>query len=214
MTTVLKAFARQLIVGFAVLVALTVVLGLAYPAGVWVVSRIGATSAEGGQLTDAHGCDVGSALIGVDPKPAAGQPDWYLHTRVAGTSADTAADAMAPGDPASSGPSNLGPNNPDLKKLIDVRRTYIAARDGVPAQEVPADAVTGSGSGLDPDISVAYAQLQIARISRNSGLPTTKVRQIIDDNTAGRQWGFLGQARVNVADVNLALGHTVGVCRS
>ncbi|GAB17626.1 potassium-transporting ATPase C chain [Gordonia effusa NBRC 100432] len=210
MTNLLKTFGRQLAVGFAVLAALTVLLGVAYPAGVWLVSRIDSHAAEGDQLTDAKGCGVGSALIGVDPKPAAGQPDWYLHSRVAGT----ADDAMAAGDPASSAASNLGPNNPDLQTRIELRRSYIAARDGVAPSAVPVDAVTGSGSGLDPDISAAYANLQVARIAREGRLPESKVRQILDDNTTGRQWGFLGQPRVNVMRVNLALGHVAAVCHT
>ncbi|MFW0789354.1 potassium-transporting ATPase subunit C [Gordonia sp. CPCC 205333] len=208
MTNLLKTFGRQLAVAFAVLAALTVVLGLAYPAGVWLVSRIDSHAAEGSRMSDARGCGIGSSLIGVDPKPGVGQADWYLHSRVAGT----VDDAMAPGDPAASAASNLGPNNPDLHTRIDLRRSYIAARDGVAPSAVPVDAVTGSGSGLDPDISITYANLQIARIAREGRLPESKVRQIIADNTAGRQWGFLGQPRVNVVRVNVALGHVVAVC--
>lgn len=217
MLNVLKAFGRQLGVAFAVLAALTLLLGVAYPAGVWIVSRIGADSAEGGQLADARGCDVGSALIGVDPKPAAGQADWYLHARVLGssdTSGGEAAAAMAPGDPAASAASNMGPNNPDLAKRIELRRSVIAARDGVAPAAVPIDAVTASGSGLDPDISPAYAELQVARIAREGKIAPAHVRKVIADNTSGRQLGFLGQSRVNVLRVNVALGHVVATCRS
>lgn len=204
MLSILKVFGRQLAVGLAVLAALTVLLGFAYPAGMWVVSRIGTHSAEGSRLTDARGCDIGSALIGVDPKPTAGQRDWYLHGRDLGTSAD----------PAASAASNLGPNNPDLVKRIDTSRATIAAREGVAPEAIPVDAVTGSGSGLDPDISTGYAQLQVARIAREGNLSPARVRQVIADNTTGRQLGFLGQSRVNVLRVNLALGHVVAVCRS
>lgn len=217
MLSILKVFGRQLAVGFAVLAALTVLLGLAYPTSMWVASRIGTHSAEGDRLVDARGCEVGSSLIGVDPEPAAGQPDWYLHARVLGSS-DTGqgatAAAMAPGDPAASAASNLGPNNADLVERIELRRAAIAKRDGVAPAAVPVDAVTGSASGLDPDISPDYAQLQVARIAREGRLPAARVRQVIADNTSGRQFGILGQARVNVLRVNLALGHVVAGCRS
>ncbi len=208
MTTIAKLFARQLIVGVTLLLGLTVILGVAYPAGMWVVSRIGATSAEGSQITDARGCNVGSSMIGVDPRPAAGEADWYLHARVVG-SAD---DPMATGDPSASASSNLGPNNPDLVKRIEARRNLIATRDGVAASAVPVDAVTGSASGLDPQISEAYADIQVARIAREGHLDPHRVRDIIAANTDDRQWGFLGQPRVNVTAVNIGLGHVVASC--
>ncbi|QKT08578.1 potassium-transporting ATPase subunit C [Gordonia sp. X0973] len=208
MKALIGGFLRQLVVAVVVLVSATVVLGLAYPAITWGISRITASKAEGSVLTDARGCPAGSALIGVDLRPAPGRPDGYLHSRVVGT----ADDPLAPGSPASSSSSNLGPNNPVLARAVAARRAAIAAREGVPPAQVPDDAVNGSASGLDPDISPDYARLQIPRISRATGIGTERVAAIIRANTRGRQWGFLGEPRVDVLRVNLALGHTVATC--
>lgn len=207
MNTIVSGFARQCAAALAVLVALTVVLGVAYPAVVWAASRFDSHSAEGSQVTDARGCGAGSTLIGLDPHTAAGEPDSFLHARVLG-SAD---DPMAPGDPSASAASNQGPNSELLAHNVEARRAIIAARENVAPAAVPVDAVTGSGSGLDPQISPAYAAIQIPRIARNSGRTEAQVRAVIDEHTEGRQWGFLGQPRVDVLAVNLALGHTV--CR-
>ena len=205
MNTITSGFLRQCAVAFAMLVALTVILGVAYPTVVWAASHIGSNSAEGSQVTDAKGCNAGSSLIGVDPKAPAGTPDSYLHARVLG-SAD---DPMATGDPSASAASNQGPNSETLAHNITARRALIGQREGVAPSAVPADAVTGSGSGLDPQISPEYAAIQIPRIARNSGKSQAAVREIVDAHTSGRQFGFLGQQRVNVLEVNLALGHTV-----
>lgn len=199
---------RQCIVGFAVLLAMTVILGGAYPAVVWGVSRIGSTSADGSQVSDSNGCVVGSSLIGIDPQVPAGQPDKYLHARVLG-SADN---PMAPGDPAASGASNQGPGSEKLAGWIDVRRQVIATREGVAPAQVPSDAVTGSGSSLDPDISKAYAELQVPRIARENQIGEDQVRAVIKANTDNRQLGFLGQPTVNVLQVNLSLGLTAPSC--
>lgn len=202
------AWIRQGVVALSVLVVMTVILGLAYPAVVWGVSRIGSTSAEGSQVTDSRGCVVGSSLIGIDPQVPAGEPDRYLHARVLG-SAD---DPMAPGDPAASAASNQGPNSEKLAGWIDARRQVIAARESVDPARVPVDAVTGSGSSLDPHISQAYAELQVARIAKENQISPEQVRAVIADNTDGRQLGFLGQSTVNVLQVNLDLGLTAPSC--
>ncbi|MGV9794619.1 potassium-transporting ATPase subunit C [Gordonia sp. NPDC003422] len=203
MNTLVSGFVRQCVAAASILLALTLLLGVVYPAAVWVVSRVGSNSADGSQVTDSAGCPVGSTLIGIDPKVPAGAPDPNLHARVLGSSDDP----MAAGDPAASAASNKGPNNEDLKAWIEARRTEIAQREGVAPAAVPADAVTGSGSGLDPHISPEYARLQVPRIARVTGKSPAQVQQIVDDHTEGRTIGFLGQARVNVLEVNLALGH-------
>ncbi|GGB20368.1 potassium-transporting ATPase KdpC subunit [Gordonia jinhuaensis] len=183
------------------MVLLTVLLGGLYPLAVWAFSRIDSSMAEGSRVS-AQGCVIGSSLLGIDPQVKAGEPDPYLHARVAG-SGDT---PMAPGDPSASGASNLGPANPDLAATITARRKAIATREGVAESAVPADAVTGSASGLDPAISPAYAALQVPRIARVTGRTQDQVRSIIAAHTDSRQWGFLGQPRVNVLEVNKALG--------
>lgn len=199
---IIKQVLRQSIVGLAVLVGLTVVLGAAYPAAVWGISRIGSGSAEGSTVTDARGCVVGSSLLGVDLTAPAGRPDPYLHSRVVG-SAD---DPFAPGDPSASAASQQGPNSELLAKNIDARRDAIAVREGVTPSAVPVDAVTGSGSGVDPDISEAYAALQVPRLARVNGRSVADVEAIVARHTSDRQLGFLGQARVNVLEVNIDLG--------
>ncbi|MDL9938553.1 potassium-transporting ATPase subunit C [Gordonia sp. ABSL1-1] len=207
--SVVTGFLRQCSAALVIFAVLTVILGVVYPAAVWALSRIDPGAAEGSQLHDARGCVVGSSLIGLDPQVRAGAPDPYLHARVSG-SAD---DPMSPGDPAASAASNKGPNDTDLRSWIDARRQLIARREGVPPTAVPADAVTGSASGLDPHISPAYARLQVPRLARTNGLTSAQVEAIIDSHTDGRQLGFLGEERVNVLEVNLALGHGSVACR-
>lgn len=201
---------RQFRVGIFVLIALTVIVGGAYPTAVWAVSRIGTAGAEGSELTDAHGCVVGSRLVGVDPQVAPGQPDPFFHPRVVGSVADD--DPFAPGDPAAALPSNQGPSSEALAGFVDARRAAIAAREQVPADRVPVDAVTGSGSGIDPHISPAYAELQAPRVARETGLGQDRVRALVAEHTEGRQLGFLGAERVNVPELNVALGLTAPGC--
>ncbi|MFT4200409.1 potassium-transporting ATPase subunit C [Gordonia sp. (in: high G+C Gram-positive bacteria)] len=203
-----QGVARQFAVGMLVLVVCTVILGGAYPAAVWVLSRATTHTAEGTVVRDAGGCAAGSALIGVDLRVPAGQPDGFLHGRVAGGSDDP----MAPGRPEASGPSNLGPSSTALRRLVDARRAAIAHREGTTPDRVPPDAVAGSGSGLDPHISPAYATLQIPRLARVNHVDEARVRAIIARHTEGRQWGFLGSPRVDVLQVNLALGHRAPGC--
>jgi len=202
---------RQAWVGLLVLIGMTVVLGLVFPALVWGVSRIGPGLAEGSKAHDRAGCVVGSQLLGIDPQVPAGQPDGYLHARVIGSSSPTD-DPMAPGAADSSGGSQQGPSSEKLAGWINQRRDIIAKRENVPPSEVPVDAVTGSGSGLDPAISPAYAKIQVPRIASAMHMSTRQVQSIIDADTDDRQWGFLGQKQVNVLKVNIALGHTAAGC--
>jgi K+-transporting ATPase ATPase C chain len=108
-------------------------------------------------------------------------------------------------DPLASGATNLGPNDPDLVKTIGQRRSDIAAFDGVDPASVPPDALTSSGSGLDPDISKAYANEQVDRVAKARGLSTATVQKLVEDNTHSRALGFLGEPYVNVVKLNLAL---------
>ncbi|MBE0528602.1 MAG: potassium-transporting ATPase subunit C, partial [Thermoleophilia bacterium] len=108
-------------------------------------------------------------------------------------------------DASSSGGSNLGPQNLELVAAIAARRAQIAAFNGVPASAVPADAVTASGSGLDPHISPAYAAIQVQRVAKARGLSTSAVAVLVAAHTRGRDLGYLGEPRVNVLELNLAL---------
>jgi len=190
---------KQTWAGLRLLLAMTVLLGILYPLGVWAVSRIPGlqANAEGSQVTQ-DGRTVGSSLIGVDPVPADPARDPWFHNRPSAGSKDV----LGPGDPSTSGPSNKGPYNEDLTKAIAQRRALIANREGVAPADVPADAVTASGSGLDPAISVGYADLQVLRVARNTGLSEEKVRQLVRDNTTG---GGIGIPGVNVLLLNLAV---------
>ncbi|MGW6377287.1 potassium-transporting ATPase subunit C [Rhodococcus sp. NPDC055112] len=201
---------KQVWAGLLVLLALTVILGVIYPAAVWGVSRISSGSAEGSPVRDSNGCVVGSRWVGVDPQVEAGAPDPFFHNRVTGSVSDE--DAFAPGDPATALPTNQGPSSEILASFIVERRTVIAEREGVRPDQVPVDAVTGSGSGIDPHISPAYAAIQVPRVAAVNGLGEERVRQLVDEHTEGRQLGVLGAERVNVLELNLALGLTAPSC--
>lgn len=200
----MKPLFKQTLAGLRVLLVFTVLLGVVYPLGVWAVSRIPGLegNAEGSIITQ-NGQAVGSARIGVDPVAADPAKDPWFHNRPSAGSKDV----LGPGDPSSSGPSNKGPYNEDLVAAIGERKKLIAAREGVQESQVPPDAVTASGSGMDPAISVAYADLQIPRVARNTGLSEEKVRQLVAENTSGAGIGVPG---VNVLKVNLAVRDAAG----
>ena len=174
----------------------TLLLGLAYPLAVTGIAQaVFPDQAEGSLVRDAAGQVVGSALIG---QPFAGAA--YLHPRpsAAGKGYDAA---------ASSG-SNLGPLNPDLTARVGESARAIRAENGPGI--IPADAVTTSGSGLDPDVSPAYARLQAARIARARGVPVQQVQSIIEAHIEGAFLGFIGQPHVNVLMTNRALDARFG----
>ena len=151
--------------------------------------------ANGSLVRDARGTVIGSALVG-----QAFASDRYFRTRPS-----AAGDGYDGG--ASSG-SNLGPENDDLIAAIEDRQAAIAEREGVDVAQIPADAVTASGSGLDPHISLAYAELQVPRIATERGLAQDEVRALVAAHTEARDLGFLGEPRVNVLLLNLALDET------
>lgn len=200
----MKPLFKQTLAGLRVLLVFTVLLGVVYPLGVWAVSRIPGLegNAEGSIITQ-NGQAVGSSRIGIDPVAADPAKDPWFHNRPSAGSKDV----LGPGDPSSSGPSNKGPYNEDLIAAIGERKKLIAAREGVQESQVPADAVTASGSGMDPAISAAYADLQIPRVARNTGLSEEKVRQLVAENTSGAGIGVPG---VNVLKVNLAVRDAAG----
>jgi K+-transporting ATPase ATPase C chain len=169
----------------------TLLLGVAYPLAVTQAAHyLTPAQAEGSLVKDRSGQVIGSALIA----QAFTQPE-YLHPRPS---------AAGKGyDATSSGPSNLGPLNPDLIKRVKTDTEALRKEDG--AAVLPADAVTTSGSGLDPEISPENARIQVARIAAARGIDRATVQSAIDSETQGPTWGFLGQPRVNVLKVNLAL---------
>ncbi|MBC1182300.1 K(+)-transporting ATPase subunit C [Brevundimonas sp. WCHBH090558] len=174
----------------------TLLLGLAYPLAVTGIAQVAfPDQANGSLVRDASGRVVGSSLIG---QPFVGAT--YLHPRpsAAGDGYDAA---------ASSG-SNMGPLNPDLIARVAESAQTIRAEDGPGV--IPADAVTTSGSGLDPDVSPAYARLQAARIARARGVSVQQVQSIIDAHIEGAFLGFIGQPHVNVLMTNRALDARFG----
>jgi len=197
----LTTLLRQSAAGLRILLVMTVLLGLAYPFAIYGVSRIPGLHAKAeGSLVVVDGQVVGSELIGIDPVVSGG-PDPYFHTRPSASSEDV----LGPGDPSVSGGSNLAGDSPDLLDAVTQRRGLIAAREGVAPADVPPDAVTAPASGVDPHISPAYAQLQVPRVARVTGLPTDQVRTLVDEHTTGRALGILGAPGVNVLELNLAV---------
>lgn len=169
----------------------TALLGLAYPLAVTGVAQAAfPDQANGSLVRDAKGTVIGSTLIG-QPFAAA----KYLHPRP--SAAGSGYDASA-----SSG-SNMGPMNEALAQRVKTDADALRAEN--PGAVIPADAVTTSGSGLDPDISPDYARLQAARIAKARGVPTARVEAVIDAHVQGQLLGFIGQPRVNVLAVNRAL---------
>ncbi|MDR6532737.1 K+-transporting ATPase ATPase C chain [Caulobacter rhizosphaerae] len=170
----------------------TVLLGLAYPLAVTGLAQTAfPTQANGSLVRDTRGAVVGSALIG----QAFAQPG-YLHPRPSASGANGY-------DASASSGSNMGPLNEALAKRVKADADALRAEN--PGATIPADAVTSSGSGLDPDISPDYARFQAPRVARARGAPLAAVQAVIDGQVQGRLFGFVGQPRVNVLAVNRAL---------
>jgi K+-transporting ATPase ATPase C chain len=202
---------RQLVAGLRAMLMFTVVLGLLYPFAMTGVAQALFHGNANGSIVEVGGKDVASDLIGQPytrqviengkPKVDANgdpvmepDPKWF-QTRPSAVDYD-GLDSSA---------SQLGPNNKDLIVSIDERRKAVAALEGVDPKDVPADAVTASGSGLDPQISPAYATLQVNRVARERGLDPARVMDLVKRYTEGRTLGFLGEPRVNVVELNAAL---------
>ncbi|NMH98864.1 K(+)-transporting ATPase subunit C [Pseudonocardia acidicola] len=197
---------RQTATGLRLLILLTVLCGVVYPLAVWGVAHLpGLSGRAEGSVVTAGGAPAGSSLIGVDPVAADPNNDPFFHTRPSAT----AQDVLGPGDTTTSGGSNLAGDSTKLLQQVAQRRAAIAAREGVAPEQVPPDAVTASASGLDPDISPAYAALQVPRVARVNGLPVGRVQALVAEATDGRALGFLGEPTVNVTELNLAVQHAV-----
>ncbi|AOJ69511.1 MULTISPECIES: potassium-transporting ATPase subunit KdpC [Burkholderia] len=186
----MKSLFRPLIVVFVVL---TVVTGLAYPAVMTVFGQAVFPSQANGSLVEKGGKIVGSALIGQQF-----DAPQYFWGRLSATS-------PMPYNAMGSGGSNLGPLNPSLKDQVKGRLDALKAVGTDLSKPVPVDLVTASASGLDPEISPAAADYQVARVAQARKMPEADVRRLVADNTAGRQFGVLGEPRVNVLKLNLAL---------
>lgn len=186
-------------VAIRAMLVFTLVLGVGYTLLVTAIGQLALPAQANGSLVrSADGEVVGSALIGQSFADASGEPlpEWFQPRPSA------AGDGYDGG--ASSG-SNLGPENADLITAIGERKAQVAAFNGVSEDEVPADAVTASASGLDPQISPAYARLQVARVAEARGLPESAVAELVESRIQSRDLGYLGEPTVNVLTLNLAL---------
>lgn len=197
---------RQAGAGLRLLLVITVLFGVIYPLGVWAVARIpGLASHAEGSLIEGPAGPTGSSLIGIDPVPANPGADPWFHTRPSASAPNSSPAGLGPADPTTSGGSNLAADSTTLADAVTQRRGVIAGREGVSPELVPPDAVTASGSGLDPQISPAYAALQAPRVARVTRLSLTQVQQLIVANTQGRGLGFAGEPGVNVPAIDAAL---------
>jgi len=187
---------KNLITAVLMTVATTVLLGILYPLLVTGLAQLMFPKQANGQLIQRNGVLVGSRLIG---QPFSGP--GYFHSR------PSAAGAAGYDAGASSG-SNLGPTNAQLITRVsgDVAKLQVEN----PGAAIPVDLVTTSGSGLDPDISPAAAQFQIRRVALERKVSEAEIARIVAENSQNRQWGFLGEARVNVLELNLALDARYG----
>ena len=186
----MKAVLRPALVLFALLSLLT---GIVYPFAITGIAQVAFAKQAAGSLVERDGKVVGSLLIGQsfsDPK--------YFWSRPSAT-------APMPNNASNSGGSNLGPSNPALVDAVKGRVAALRAADPGNVAPVPIDLVTASASGLDPEISIAAAQYQAARVARIRGIPVERVRALVAEHAKGRVLGFLGEPRVNVLALNLAL---------
>src|SRR5271170_7540354 len=193
---------REIRPAIVVLIALTLITGLVYPLAMTGIAGVIFPHQAQGSLIERDGKVVGSALIGQQFKS-----DKYFHGRPSATTAPDPADASktvaAPYNAANSGGSNLGPTSKALHDRIKEDVDKLKAEN--PSTPVPVDLVTTSASGLDPDISPEGALFQVPRVAKARGLPEARVRQLVADHTEGRWLGLLGEPRVNVLELNLAL---------
>ena len=206
---------RQLLTGLLMTLVLTVLLGVVYPLAMTGVAQVFMGHRADGSLVRTDGRVVGSSLVGqpYDLPSKKGQeapePDlkWFQGRPANGlgtNSVNTRYKLLL------SGATNLAAENKDLVRQVEDAKAAVVEDNSVPGytvrpSQVPADAVTSSGSGLDPDISPRYADLQVHRVADRNGLSVARVRQLVADHTEGRTLGFIGDPRVNVLQLNIAL---------
>ena len=187
---------RDAVRSIVAILAFTIVCGVAYPAVVWAIGQVAFNNQANGSIVKVDGKAVGSSMIGQTFTSAR-----YFHPRPTAL----AVDGKEFYDASTSGGSNLGPNSKVLASTVKARLQAVEKTYGVTAKQVPADMVTASFSGLDPDISVPNARIQAPVVAKARGIPVSKVLDLIKKRTDDPTLGFIGSTRINVLDLNLAL---------
>jgi K+-transporting ATPase ATPase C chain len=201
----LPGWVRQHIAGLRALLIFTVICGIIYPVVMWGVAQVAFHHQANGSLVSYSGRVVGSSLLCQEFVDAKGNPlPQYFQPRPS-SAVDAAVKTDYGCNPLFSAASNLGPTNPDLVKLIKQRQQQIAKLDHVKVSQIPPDAVTASGSGLDPGISPQNAAIQVDRVAAARNISPAAVMALVKQYTQGRTLGFLGEPQVNVLLLNIAL---------
>jgi|HubBroStandDraft_6_1064221.scaffolds.fasta_scaffold587548_2 K+-transporting ATPase ATPase C chain len=202
----LPVIIRQHIAGFRFLLVFTVICGFIYPLVMLGVGQAAFHNKANGSLVSYNGHVVGSGLLCQEFVDAKGNPlPQYFQPRPSAAIPSPAPKGDYGCDPTFSSASNLGPTNPTEIANIKAAQKAISAFDNVPVSQIPADAVTASGSGLDPDITPANAYMQVDRVAAARHLPVAEVRNLVTQNITGRTLGFLGEPSVNVLTLNIKL---------
>jgi potassium-transporting ATPase KdpC subunit len=201
----LPGFVRQHIAGLRLLLVFTVLTGIVYPVVMVGIAQVAFNKQANGSMVSYHGRVVGSSLLCQEFVDAKGNPlPQYFQPRPSSAIVSGAKNDFGC-DPLFSSASNFGPNNPTFINLIKQRQQQIAKLDHVPVSQIPANAVTASGSGLDPAISPANAAIQVDRVAAARHVSPAEIQALVNQYTQGRTLGFLGEPTVNVLELNIAL---------
>ncbi len=215
----LPSFIRQHLAALRLLLIFTVITGIIYPVVIWGVSQVAFNHQANGSLVSYHGRTIGSSLLCQEfvdakgnplpqyfqPRPSYAIVGWALTQKHGKWVVENTGPDNYGCNPLYSSASNLGTNNPAQIQFVKQRQAQISAFDHVPISEIPSDAVTASGSGLDPDISQANAAIQVDRVATARHISPAQVEALVAQYTTGRSLGFLGEPAVNVLLLNLAL---------
>jgi potassium-transporting ATPase KdpC subunit len=202
----LPGIVRQHIAALRLLLVFTVLTGIVYPVVMWAIAQVAFSHQANGSMVSYDGHVVGSSLLCQEFVAANGNPlPQYFQPRPSFAIPSPAPKDDYGCDPTYSSASNYGPTNPAQIKLVKQRQAQIAAFDHVPVSEIPADAVTASGSGLDPDITPQNAAIQVDRVAAARHVSPAAIAALVRQYTKGRALGFLGEPTVNVLNLNIAL---------
>ena len=202
----LPSIVRQHIAGLRLLLVFTVLTGIVYPVVMWGIAQVAFNHQANGSMVSFHGRVVGSSLLCQEFTGAKGNPlVQYFQPRPSAAVPSPTPKGDYGCDPTFSSASNYGPNNPAFITLVKQRLAQVAAFNHVSIAQVPSDAVTTSGSGLDPDISTQYAAIQVNRVAAARHVSPAAIQALVSQYTQGRTLGFLGEPRVDVLNLNIAL---------